>query len=170
MARRKNAEDFEPPVDDVEAPVDDVEVAADEPANGFEIEDADLSLSEARRLAHEREKPNPFAGLAQITYDSDTPKMVRVGSEKEATQVMNLLRKDARRNDLGMAVQTIPDPDRGGFKVIFKGKQLTKRQVSNAEVKAWAEENGLPVLGGGKNGRHIPTETRAAYKEAHGIG
>lgn len=127
------------------------------------LADAPATLSELRR------EPNPLAGAARASLNSERPKMLAVVNDEQAKKVTALIRRDATENQLGLSIDTKTLD--GQMYVVFRAKtEKRKMAASTKDIREWAREQNppLPVEMGDGSSR-LPFDTRQAYRKAHGL-
>jgi hypothetical protein len=128
----------------------------------------------------EREyEPTPFDSTIENAAAGDTfdvkvqPDAVIDGKDRtQADEAVSLLNKSARHFGRYLRIRYLIE-DRTPVKRGSEGIAIVQFQVSDEparqvrftadEIREWATENGLAVEGGGKTGKGIPAETRAAF-------
>lgn len=131
--------------------------------------DADADMATLRR------EPNPYQDVTKRSdvLDAEKPKMLPVPDEATAKKVTNLLRRDATENEVGLSIVT--KTVRGQLYVVFRSKSAKRKLAhTTAEIREWAETQGLPTENGWnedktKYSAALPKSTRDAFRQAHNL-
>lgn len=111
--------------------------------------------------------PNPMAQYFNHSFDTGQQLEVDASSDEHADELVKLLQRAQREHPEGPGLrkQVLTDADTGGLVVVFKAlPQKRKRAYTNAEVRAWAAENGYEIDGKSK----VPTEVLNRFRVANG--
>jgi hypothetical protein len=116
-------------------------------------------------------QPSPLQGPFDASAEALTngakeghPKQIVVGTEDEAKQVVNAVRRAAAFRNLGAMVKTETYGD--GVLVSFAAKpRKAGRKYTSEQVRTWASENGIEVPDKGM----VPAAVSKAYREAHNL-
>lgn len=141
----------------------DTSVEAVGAEESFEVS---VATGEMRPRQHTREaKPNPLQKIADNAYETGRLLDVKADSPERAKYIESLVRRAAAFHDRSSKVQYFADE--GVVRFQITDRKTRPRKYTSAEIRQWAEENGLPSVGAGK-GSAIPADTRRAFKEARG--
>lgn len=140
------------------------------PASGFDFDNIEIEQSEIQRT--KTEKPNPLYRFVEHSYNNEnmrlkTPTLPDDDAVKEAT---NFLRRAAAKLDKAtpdaeVGLNIVHEKVNGGTILHFWTKNKKKIRYTAADVRAWAESNGVPA---DLLSPRIDKTVSTAYRQAHG--